>query len=284
MGILRSVALRANKVSRDTRDHHARSLRGGVIALMPGEPMLTARLAELLGVAPGERAGADLLVIPLAPGDSAEFASSEVVARSREDRRTLVVVVGPVAERARREADLLADPDVTIGDLAFAPDAQSDRSVALIMDGVIRALGHEMVSAARRHPSLRAAVRRHLVDVAAREAAAAGALNWFSGAAAAQHAMVVRIGSSEGRAMGVARIPEIVAATGVGLVTGVVARGASRIVPAPRWVVRGAVAWASTVALAAATERIARHVGEGTDPVSALKGFVAARFGRKGEV
>lgn len=284
MGILRSVARQANKISRDTRDHHARALHGGVIALMPGEPVLTARLAELLGVAPGERAGADLLVIPLAPRDSAKFACAEVAARARQGKRTLVVVIGSAEGRPGREAELLADPDVTIGDLTFAPDAQSDRSVVLIMDGVIRALGNEMVSAARRHPSLRAAVRRHVVDVAAREAAAAGALNWFTGAAAAQQAMVVRVGSSEGRAMGVSRIPEIVVATGMGFVTGVVARGASRIVPAPRWMVRGAVAWASTVALAAATERIARHVGEDIDPVSALKGLVAARFGRKGEV
>src|SRR5665647_1226936 len=206
MGILRSVARQANRISRDTRDHHARALHGGVIALMPGEPVLTARLAELLGVAPGERAGADLLVIPLAPRDSAQFACAEVAARARQGKRTLVVVIGSAEGRPGREAELLADPDVTIGDLTFAPDAQSDRSVVLIMDGVIRALGNEMVSAA-------------------------------------QQAMVVRIGSSEGRAMGVSRIPEIVVATGTGFVTGVVARGASRIVPVPRWMVRGAVAW-----------------------------------------
>ena len=113
----------------------------------------------------------------------------------------------------------------------------------------------------------------------------AGALNWFPGASASQLSMVVKTGSAEGHQLDARRVPEVAAAVASGLVIAAVARGASRVVPAPRWLVRGAVAWGATVALAAATERISHQMGEDNlpaDPRSALRSLLTrVRKGRK---
>lgn len=285
MGAITTLAKRVNTFAKDTRKHHEESLDGGTIAILPGDPAITAQLSEMLGVPAGDRPSADLLVIPLGMADDARAAALEAAARARQDRRTLVVVVAPPSRRGAREAQLLAEPDVTIGDLAFAPDASSERSQDAIQDAIVRALGVHKVAAARRYPALRDAVRRDIVTAAARESAVAGALNWFSGASAAQLRMVVRTGSAEGHQLDARRLPEIAAAVGSGLVIAGVARGASHIVPAPRWMVRGAVAWASTVALAAATDRLAQQMGEGhlpADPRGAVRSLLhRAREGRK---
>lgn len=285
MGAITTLAKRVNRLAKDTRDAHEQSLDGGVMAIMPSQQALADRLSGLLGVPVGDRAAVDLLLIPLGPSGDARAVALEVAARSRQDQRSLVVVVCADHERGRRERELLAEPDVTIGDLVFASDLESDESIKTIHAGVIRALGHGMVPAARRYPALRDPVRRHLVDVAARESAIAGALNWFAGSAAAQHTMVVRMGSAEGQGLSAKRIPEVAAATATGLAVAFVARGASRIVPAPRWMVRGAVAWASTVALATAAERISRQMGdvENIDAKDAVKTFIRAKLRRKGK-
>lgn len=285
MGAITTLAKQVNRLAKDTREHHEQALDGGVMAILPSSPALGGRLSGMLGVPVGDRTAVDLLVIPLGAGDDVRAAALEVAARSRQNQRTLVVVVCAAHERGRIERELLAEDDVTIGDLAFVLDLESDASVSAVMQAVIRSLGTGMVPAARRYPAFRDPVQRHLVDVAARESAIAGALNWFSGSAAAQHAMVVRMGSAEGQGLSAKRIPEVVAATATGIAVGIVARGASRIVPAPRWMVRGAVAWASTVALAAATERISRRLGDdmNIDPKDAVKAFIRARLGRKGK-
>lgn len=285
MGAFITLAKRANAFAKDTRKHHQTALDGGTIAILPGNGPLGARLSNILGVPVGERPDADLLVIPLGPADDASAAARETAARARQDRRTLVVVVAPESRRAAREAELLAEPDVTIGDIVFAADLESAAGTARITEGVIRSLGHHKVPAARRYPALRDAVRSSIVTTAARESAVAGALNWFPGASAAQLAMVVRTGSAEGHQLDARRVPEVAAAISSGLVIAAVARGASYVVPAPRWMVRGAVAWASTVALAAATKRISAQMGEDNlpaDPKSALTSLLArVRKGRK---
>ncbi len=284
MGAISSLAKRVSRLAKDTRDEHEQALAGGVISVMPSNAALAQRLSGLLGVPVGERSSADLLIIPLGVDDDARSAALEVAARSRQDQRSLIVVVCSDQQRRHRERELLV-PDVTIGDLMFTPDLEDDASAARVHTGVIRALGHGMVSAARRYPALRDPVRRHLVTVAARESAVAGALNWFAGSAAAQLSMVVRMGSAEGQRLSAKRIPEVAAATATGLAVAYVARGASRIVPAPRWMVRGAVAWASTLALAAAAQRISRQMGEveNIDAKDAVKRFIRARLGRKGK-
>lgn len=284
MGAITTLAKRVTAIAKDTKSHHETALEGGVIALLPGEPAITRCLSEILSVPVGDRPHADLVIIPLGMSDDARTAALEAAARARQNRRTLIVVVAPDNQRGRREAELLAEPDVTIGDLVFAPDTDSDASIATITDGIIRALGPQMVPAARRYPALRSAVRRSIVNSAARESAVAGALNWFPGTSAAQLAMVVRTGSSEGHGISARRVPEIAAAVGSGLVIATVARGASHVIPAPRWMVRGAVAWASTVALAAATERISHHLGEHNSPdvKTPLRSLLSrARKGRK---
>lgn len=285
MGAITTLAKRANTFAKDTRKHHEEALDGGTIAILPGDPVITAQLSEMLGIPAGDRPSADLLVIPLGMADDVRAAALEAAARARQDRRTLVVVIAPASRRGAREAQVLSEPDVTIGDLAFAPDASSDESQRAIADAIVRALGVHKVAAARRYPSLRDAVRRDIVAAAARESAVAGALNWFSGASAAQLRMVVRTGSAEGHQLDARRLPEIAAAVGSGLVIAGVARGASLVVPAPRWMVRGAVAWASTVALAAATDRIAQQMGEGhlpADPRGAVRSLLhRVRKGRK---
>lgn len=284
MGAITTLAKRVTALSKDTRRHHDEALEGGAIAILPGEPAITARLSDMLGIPAGERPHADLVIIPLGMSDDARAAALETAARARQDKRTLIVVIAPDHLRGRREAELLAEPDVTIGELAFAPDLVSDASVRAVTDSIIRALGPHMISAGRRYPALREAVRRQVVGSAARESAVAGALNWFPGASAAQLAMVVRTGSSDGHGLSARRVPEIAAAVGSGLVIATVARGASYIIPAPRWMVRGAVAWASTVALAAATERISRQLGDENSPdvKSTLASLLSrARKGRK---
>ncbi len=285
MGAITTLAKRVNTFAKDTRKHHEEALDGGTIAILPGDAAIASRLSDMLGVPVGERPGADLVVIPLGMADDARAAARETAARARQDRRTLVVVIAPDSRRGAREAELLAEPDVTIGDLVFARDLDSDESVRRITDGIIRALGPHKVPAARRYPALRDAVRDNIVTSAARESAVAGALNWFPGASAAQLAMVVRTGSAEGHQLDARRVPEVAAAVGSGLVIAAVARGASHIIPGPRWMVRGAVAWASTVALAAATQRLSHQMGEDNlpaDPRGAVRSLLArARKRRK---
>jgi hypothetical protein len=284
MGAITTLAKRVNTIAKDTRKHHETALEGGSIALLPGSPGATRRLSEILGIPEGDRPNADLVIIPLAMSDDARAAALEAAARARQARRTLIIVIAPDHQRGRREAEVLAEPDVSIGDLVFASDIESDDAIRSITDGIIRALGPDMVPSARRYPALRPAVRRSIVSTAARESAVAGALNWFPGTSAAQLAMVVRTGSSEGHGLSARRVPEIAAAVGSGLVIATVARGASHVIPAPRWMVRGAVAWASTVALAAATERISHHLGEENSPdvKSTLRSLLSrARMGRK---
>jgi hypothetical protein len=285
VGAFTTLAKRVNRLARDTKDEYEHSLDGGVMSIMPSNQRLADRLSGSLGVPVADRASADLLLIPLGIEDDARSVALEVAARSRQGQRSLVVVVCPDHDRGRRERALLAEPDVTIGDLVFTPDLESDVATKLIHAGVIRALGTGIVPAARRYPALRDPVRRHLVDAAARESAIAGALNWFTGSAAAQHAMVVRMGSAEGQGLNAKRIPEVAIATATGLAVAYVARGASRIVPAPRWMVRGAVAWASTVALSTAADRISRQMGdvENIDVKDAAKTFIRAKLRRKGK-
>lgn len=284
MGAILTLAKRVTTLAKDTKGYHEEALDGGTVVLLPGDPVLTERLSSRLGIPVGDRPSADLVVIPLGMTDDARVASRETAARARQNRRTLIVVVAPDHLRGRREAEILADPDVTIGDLVFAHDFESDASVVRITDGIIRALGPRMVPAARRYPALRPAVRRQVVVSAARESAVAGAINWFPGAAAAQLAMVVRSGSVEGRGLSAARVPEVAVATGTGLVISAVARGASYVVPVPRWITRGVVAWASTVALAVAQDRISRTTGgDSLDSKSAVTAFVRARLRRKGK-
>lgn len=282
---LTKLAKRVSRLARDTREAHEESLDGGVLAIMGSGGPLADRLSALLDVPVGERPGADLLIIPLGPGADARSVALEVAARSRQDQRTLVVVVCAPHERPRRERELLAEPDVTIGDLVFVADLEADREISRLHEGIIRAVGYGMVPAARRYPALREPVRHHLVDVAARESALAGALNWFTGSAAAQHTMVVRMGSAEGQGLTAKRIPELAVATATGLAVTYVARGASRVIPAPRWLVRGAIAYASTVALANVAERMSRQMAdvEAVDARDAVKSFIRAKLRRKGK-
>ncbi len=285
MGAITTLAKRVNRLAKDTREHHEETLDGGVVSIMPSDAALADRLTSLLGVPVGERPGVDLLLIPLGPAGDARSAALEAAARSRQGHRSLIVVVCPAHERGRREREILAEPDVTIGDLVFVEGLDDQRDISRLNAGVIRALGYGAVPAARRYPALREPVRRHLVDTAARESAIAGALNWFTASAAAQHAMVVRMGSVEGQGLTAKRIPEVAAATATGLAVTYVARGASRVIPAPRWLVRGAVAYASTVALATVAQRMSQQMAdiEEVDARDVVKNFIRAKLRRKGK-
>ena len=103
MGAITTLAKRVNRVAKDTREHHEQALDGGVMAILPSSPLLGGRLSGMLGVPVGDRTAATLLVIPLGAGDDVRAAALEVAARSRQNHRTLVLIVCALHERGRIE-------------------------------------------------------------------------------------------------------------------------------------------------------------------------------------
>jgi hypothetical protein len=159
------------------RAAEAASETGGEIAIIPGQPEATGRLAALLGVpafsSPTEDA---LAVMAVAPGTpDLETGVAALGRRRRSGAGALAILVGTPAERADLERELLADHRLEPSNIAHVASLEGEGAEEAI-EAVVAALGDAAVAAGRRNPALRPAVGRALVRSVSRQAAATGAL------------------------------------------------------------------------------------------------------------
>ncbi len=140
---------------------------------------------------------------------------------------------------------------------------------------------------ARRLPAVRDAVVRRLVQRAARQNAAVGAVVWVPGAdmpvmTLNQVRMVLQIGAAYGEDVGPQRAPEVLAVVGAGLGLRTAAREALGVVPVAGWAFKGALGYAGTLALGRAAVKYYESGAVPVDP-SRVKGLLN-RVARRGKV
>lgn len=258
----------------------------GELAIVPGEPAATRRLAALLGSGPSAGPSQDaMLVMAAAPGADLERGAEALARRRRSGGDVLAIVVGAPAERAELERTLLRGNRLEPSNLVHVSSLEGEGSEEAV-DSIVRALGFESVAAGRKNPALRPAVGRNLVRDASRRAAAVSALP-LSGAdmpvlAIMQVILAGQLAALHGRDAGPERVLEAAAVVGAGFGWRAVGRAARRTLPLPPWVVRGGVAYACTRALgeAALARLAAGHDLIGGAPIDATKPHVEKVLGK----
>jgi len=200
--------------------------------------------AEPSALRVGEPEGADVYVHVLAgePGPADE----SQLRRARRARVPVVAVaVGPVPERA--VPYVLATDLVRVGPGEGFPLESLARVIAA-------RLQEDAAPLAARIPLLRAAVGDELVGTIARKNGLAAAAVWLRGAdlpllVLDQLRLVLRLAQAHGLRDGRERLPELAATLAAGFGLRALARRALAAGAAPPWVVRGAIAYAGTLAL-----------------------------------
>ena len=100
-GSARKVALTARYVANAGSE-------GGAVVLVPGEPAITDRLAQILRVGLGDDPPADALaVFGIGPGADPGPAAAAMAQRAQRGARSVAVLIGPAEDRAAAERALL---------------------------------------------------------------------------------------------------------------------------------------------------------------------------------
>ena len=225
---------------------------GGHIALIPGDPVATRHLAEILGIAAPIPTEDALAVMALGPGTDPEPGIATLERRRHSGAGALAVLVGGPGDRARMERRVLAGNRLEMSNVAHV-GALDDRGRDLVADAIVRNLGDAAVAAGRRNPGLRAAVGRRLIDDATRQSAVIGALPLpgvdMPALALLQVRLVAQLAALHDRPFGAERAVEAVAIVGAGFGWRALARSAVGAVPVAGWAVRGTVAYGATRAV-----------------------------------
>lgn len=291
MGVL-SLAGRGAKVVRPivdaVRAAEAMSQSGGRVAILPGDPDLTARARRILGTAGNEPDEDALALLAVGPDTDTETGLAALERRRRARAGALAIVTGAPAERRAEERRLLAGHRIELSDIRHIPSLEGRGEQALI-DAVVEALGDESVAAGRHAPGLRPTVGRRLVRDAARQSAAIGALPAVGVdmpvLALLQVRLVAQLAALHDRPFGAERALEALAVVGAGFGWRALGRSAVALVPGVGWAARGAVAYGATRAVgeAALARLSAGHdliEGVPIDSVRPLIDRVGARLGR----
>jgi uncharacterized protein (DUF697 family) len=132
--------------------------------------------------------------------------------------------------------------------------------IAEVTAVIARKLGEEGTALAARLPVLRPEVCEHLIRSFSRRNGILGAAIFVPGAdlpvlTRNQLRLVLRIAAAYGEKVDAQRLPEIAATIGSGLALRALAREALDLVPVAGWALKGAVAYAGTLALGEAAVR-----------------------------
>lgn len=236
-------------VDADRAAHH-----GGALALGEGDPALTERLGERLGLIWSRVARPldELVVVVVGPRSDAHRTAEELAARKAAGGRMLAVLVGTRVERRAWERVFLAHPGVELDDLAQVSslDGLGGRAAE---QAIVVALGDEAVAAGRRHPALREAVADGIVRRSARRAAVVAALplaqSDFLIIGTLQIGMVGGIGAIYDREVEAEAVLQAVGVLGAGLGWRALARAGGGLLPPLAPAVQAGVAYSTTRAL-----------------------------------
>jgi uncharacterized protein (DUF697 family) len=254
LGVLSRGVKAVRPIADVVRAAEAASETGGEIAIIPGDPEATRRLAALLGVpfasSPNEDALAVMAVTPGAPDIATGVAA--LARRRRIGAGALAILVGTPEERAALERQVLEGHHLEPSNVVHVASLEGEEGEKAVA-AVVAALGDAAVAAGRRNPGLRPVVGRALVRTTSRQAATTGALP-LRGAdmpvlALLQVGLVARLAALYDRPMGAERAVEAAAVVGAGFGWRALARTVRRAIPAPRWATGGTVAYASTRAV-----------------------------------
>lgn len=220
--------------------------------MLPGDPAVTRRLREILGIpapVPSEDA---LAVLGVTSSTTLGPGVATLERRRNSGGGALAVIVGSDPERADLERRLLAGNRLEMSNLAHVPSLEGPGE-RLVISAVIEALGDDAVAAGRRNAALRPEVGRSLVNAAARQSAAIGALPLpgvdMPALVLIQVRLVARLAALHDRPFGAERALEAMAIVGAGFGWRALARSASGLVPVAGWAVRGTVAFGATRAV-----------------------------------
>ena len=227
---------------------------GGALALGEGDPVLTERLGERLGLIWSRVARPldELVVVVVGRRSDVPRAAEGLAARKAAGGRMLAVLVGTRAERRAWEPVFLAHPGVELDDLAQVSslDGPGGRAAE---QAIVVALGDELLAAARRHPGLRDAVADGVVRRASRRAAVVAALplaqSDFLVIGTLQIGMVGSIGAIYEREVDAEAVLQAVGVLGAGLGWRALARAGGGLLPPLAPAVRAGIAYSTTRAL-----------------------------------
>jgi uncharacterized protein (DUF697 family) len=291
VGVL-ALAARGAKVVRPlvdaVRAADALSQSGGRIAILPGDPDLTARAKRILGTTGNDPDEDALGLLVLGPDGDPEPGLAALERRRRRRAGALAIVTGGATQRRAQERRLLEGHRIELSNIRHIPSLEGEGEQALI-DAVVETLGEESVAAGRHNPGLRPTVGRRLVREASRQSAAIGALPAVGVdmpvLALLQVRLVAQLAALHDRPFGPERALEALAVVGAGFGWRALGRSAVAVVPGVGWAARGAVAYGATRAVGeAALARLAagHDIIEGVpvDSVRPLIDRVGARLGR----
>ena len=214
-------------------------------------------------------AGARELVPVLARELRAGGDPSAVVEGRLEDV-AVVVWVGAPDESALRTADRADVPIVAVSDAADLPYVRATDVVQVpagqgfpveeIAEAVARRLGEDATALAARLPVLRPAVCDHLIRSFSRKNGIISAAVFIPGVdmpllTLNQLRLVLRIALAHGEALDGQRAFELIGVVGVGYALRAAARELLDLIPAAGFAVKGAVAYAGTMAVGEAAVR-----------------------------
>lgn len=237
------------EVESSGRGHHVLAV-GGASELAPVLRQQLLRGANPAAVRVGDPEGADVYVHVLA-GEPSEL-DRAVLRRARRARVPVIAVA------AGETGDVLI-PYVLATDIVRVAPGHG-----FPVEGIARAiaarLGEHGAPLAARVPLLRDAVCEQLVTSLARRNGLVAAAVWIRGAdlpalALNELRLVLRLAQAFGEDSGRERLPDLALALGAAVGLRALARELLDVVPAARWAVRGAVAYAGTRALGEAELR-----------------------------
>jgi uncharacterized protein (DUF697 family) len=281
-GVLRPYINAVRGADRQAQD-------GGVIAVLDGEPIATARLRAMLGVDADQplRDSTGLLVHVAVDGHDPTLAATVLAGAKRDGRHVLAIVVGtadvsPAIERALLETRPLEPSN--IAHVATLDDP------APIHAAVVRCLDDEAVAAGRRHPAMRPAVAEMLIARASRQAGTIGVVAVIPGAdmpamTLIQVRLVAQLGALYGRPLDARRGIEVAGVLASAFGWRAIARRARGFVPIAGFALRGGVAYSATRAVGEAARtyfaQAGDNVGQPTDGLQATLKRALSRRGHK---
>ncbi len=260
---------------------------GGALAVLDGEPVATARLRAIIGVAADASLSdpSDLLVHVAVPQHDVTLAAAVLAGAKHDGRRVLCLITGNRVERDAVEAELLNHPPLEPSNIAHVPSLDDAAGISRV---IARVLGDDAVAAARRHPALRAEVADALIAKAARQSATVGAVAVLPGAdlpaiTLIQVRLVAQLAAVYGRPLDARRAPELVGVLISAFGWRAIARRALASVPVAGFALRGGVAFSATTTVGEAAKVWFTQAGDKADaPLDGLSSIITGLRGRRG--
>ena len=260
---------------------------GGVIVVLDGEPIATARLRAMLGVDADQslRDGNGMVVHVAVDGHDPTLAAAVLAGAKRDGRRVLAIIVGPAEVRPAIERALLGTRPLEPSNIAHVPTLDDP---APIHAAVVRCLDDEAVAAGRRHPAMRAAVAEMLIARAARRAGTIGVVAVIPGAdmpamTLVQVRLVAQLAALYGRPLDARRGIEVAGVLAGAFGWRAIARRAAGVIPVAGFALRGGVAYSATRTVGEAARTYFAQAGDKADqPLDGLQTMLKRTLSRRG--